>query len=108
MNATTPRSMEEMMWTVEQLHSVRFGSKLIAAAGILLWAGCEETTVCTTLHSPAVAVVIHDAATGDNLAVGSTIVAVDGAYRDSLVATSPPLATNTDLVNIADERIGTY
>lgn len=79
-------------------------------AGALLVVGaCNpfDSTVCTTIAVAAVRVTIRDAAAKRPLPVASSVVLVDGGYRDS-VSVSPSNGGTPVVVGLGFGRPGTY
>lgn len=65
-------------------------------------AACSESDICTLEPRPGIVVEIRDSVTNAGIAQGSSAVAQEGAYLDSVVVSHALLAT------LASNRGGTY
>jgi hypothetical protein len=90
-----------------------FASRTVAASTTALLTtltltacGIADPVVCTTISVPGLAVTVKDSASGAAPAGPGSLVAVDGAYRDSVVTAFP--SSDGLTFYAASERTGMY
>jgi hypothetical protein len=74
-------------------------SLALAACG----SGLGDPLICTAEARPGLVITVRDSVTGAAAAAGSTLLAVDGAYRDSSF-----IAFDSTMMSGVYERSGTY
>ena len=67
-----------------------------------------DSIVCTAESRPALIVFVQDSVSGLPLNAGTTVIARDGAYRDSVTNFVADSAYNTAGIFLANNRSGTY
>jgi hypothetical protein len=78
---------------------------------IAITAGCTAPaggggTICTAIFAFGLSVTVADSVTGAPAAAGTTVVASQGSYADSVIV--PATASNSASLGLAGERAGTY
>lgn len=78
-----------------------------SGAGLVLWFLAACNSDCALVEAPAIRVEVVDAVSGESLALGSLVVAEDGAFADSVRI--PESFGNPDVqVSLAFGRPGRY
>jgi hypothetical protein len=83
-------------------------SVLLLVVAIIASACDSDAITCTDVPRPALLVHVEDSASGLPLNAGATVVARDGAYRDSVTRVVSDAASNAFGFTLANGRSGTY
>ena len=81
----------------------------ILAVGAIIASACNADAIaCVDVPRPALLVQVEDSASRLPLNAGATVVARDGAYRDSVTRLVSDAASNAFGFTLANGRSGTY